>query len=178
MLAASIAYNVYDSNNRTTVISQLEETLSYVRGNAFFPWLENMANVSDILSSATTRLDVRAALSPASAALDFANILDWTIEIRHPSYSERQLYSEIAVGTYMLNQFLNETAKIPATNVTTLDRVALRRIGNFTATFSSIENLAGGIAPDSDPFWYLTQKGCVDQFTTYCHDITGSLLSS
>lgn len=156
--------NIEASNHR-------QITMNYMSAEAFQSWLHEMESVKSILKVAKTNLDVEEAMNCTFAAKQFANILDWKIEVYRPPNFAEHLYLRIAVATVALYDAISAIATKPPTTVRNLDDNTLQKIENLTVTIENLVNSVGTVRDGVDPVQQLEEEGLLNQVIDYCKQI-------
>jgi len=138
---------------------------------AFQAWLNEMESIKSILKLAKTNLDVKEAMNYTFATQQFANILDWRIEVYRPTNFAEHLYLRIAMATVMLDHAVSAIATKPPTTLRNLDDDTLQKIGNLTVTIENLVNSVGTVRDGVDPVQQLEEIGVLNQVINYVKQI-------
>ena len=172
-LASHDILNIGTSNH-------LQETINYMSAEAFQSWLDEIESIKSVLELAKTNLDVREAMNYTFAAQQFANILDWEIEVLpRPANFAEHLYLHIASATLALNKAVSAIGTKPPTTLQNLDDDVLQKIGNLTVSIENLLNAAGTLERahyDVGPVQQLEEKGILNQVINYVKQIGATSL--
>jgi len=170
-LAFSVLLNLHTQN----LLTVQQKRTDYMCAEAFKHWLEEMKSVKSILEVAETNLDVVPAMNYTAAALGFANVLAWTIEIERPANFGEHLYLQIAGATIRIWEFESDRAwEANHIGVQNLTDGTLQWILNKTQTIQSLIDTVGQVEYDIDPVKQLEERGTLTQVTDYAHLLSGS----
>ena len=170
ILVLIIFLAVDDLNNRY-VSGYLQKRIDYMSTEAFQSWLDEMESIKSILKLAKTNLDVKEAMNYTFAAKQFANILDWEIEVHRPPNFAEHLYNRIAVATVTLDDAVSAIATKPPTTLRNLDGNTLQKLENLTATIENLLNSVGTVEVGVHPVKQLEKKDVLSQVMGYVKQI-------
>lgn len=174
LLILVISLGLHDLHN-INLSNHLQITTYYMCSEAFQSWLDEIESAKHILKPARTNFDVKEAMNYTFSAKQFANIMDWTIEVLpRPQDFAEHLYNHLAMATVMLHEAVSAMATKPAATLRNLDSDILLKLGNLTTTFQNLLDLVGTVERayyEIGPIQWLEKKGILIQVTDYVKQI-------
>jgi len=168
ILFVSVGLNLYDNLYTKPM---MQERMNYMSAEAFQSWLDEIKSIKSILERAKTNLDVKEAVNYTFAAKQFANVLEWQIEIPRPPNFAEHLYLRISGAAIMLDKAVSAIAMKTPTTLRNLEYETLQRTGNLTATIENLVDSVGTVRDGVDPVQQLEKKGVLNQVINYLKQV-------